>query len=73
LKNPDRILLLLTELALSAKVLARNRTINFEYIASDVESPDVYRLLGEPPAHVKVVRRGKMDIAEVGRFPFHEM
>jgi hypothetical protein len=57
---------LLAKIASSANILAQNRAINSEFIASDVEeSPDVYRILGESPAYVRVVRREKKD-TEVG-------
>jgi hypothetical protein len=67
LKNADLVLALLAKITSSANVLAYNRTINSDHIAADEESPDVYRILDEPPTYVKVVKRGRKDSVEVDR------
>jgi hypothetical protein len=68
LKNANLVLLLLAKIASPADILARNRLINSNYIAPDEKSPDVYRIFGEPPAYVKVVKQGRKDTAEVDCF-----
>jgi hypothetical protein len=68
LKNANLVLLLLAKIASPANILARNRIINSNHIAPGEESPDVYKIPGEPPAYVKVVKRGRKDTAEVNCF-----
>jgi hypothetical protein len=74
LKNANLVLLLLAKIASPANTLAQNRIINSNCIAPDEEkSPDVYRILGEPPACIEVVKRGRKDTAEVDLFIFLAM
>jgi hypothetical protein len=71
MKNPGRVLLLLSRIASSANLLSCNRAFKPEFITPDQEqTPNLYRLLGEPPVEVRVVRRGKKDAAQVGRLLF---
>jgi hypothetical protein len=68
LMDVDRVLSLLTQIASSANVIARNRTLKSEHLTSDIDtSPGVYILRGEPPSRVRVIKRGKKDAPRVNR------
>ena len=74
LKNADRVLLLLTKIASSAQVLARNRIISRQHIMTNAkESADTYTLVGDLPANVKVVRRGNDYSQNVSNFRLYDL
>jgi hypothetical protein len=70
LMDVDRVLSLLIQIASSANVIARNRTLKSEHLISDIDtSPGVYILQGDPPSRVRVIKRGKKDAPGVSHLP----
>jgi hypothetical protein len=67
----DRILDLLTLIASSANIIARNRTLNPEQLASEAEtSSGVYIIQDELHLRVRVIKQGKKDAHGVICLPF---